>query len=250
MKMFLVLLLMACTLANAAPVELNINNTATLRGEVNDDSVGSVMLKLGELEAARGEQDYPLYLVLDSPGGDIEAGNMFIEYAKTIKNLQTVSIFAASMASAIAQSLPGKRLILNSGTMMFHRARGSISGQVSSGELEVRLKAFQDLAFQLESRNASRMNMELPLYKALIKDEYWISGAAAVSSGAADATVSIKCDAGLVKGKEIQHFNTMFGQIDVQFSMCPLIRMGTVQKDSQKEAYRLYTQKIGAQNAK
>lgn len=225
--------LSACT--NAEPttsttgkVLLTTRNTAVFRGVVTDESVQVAQLKLAALVAKRGTATYPLYLVLDSPGGSIDAGQTFIEYAKTIKNLQTVSIFSASMASAIVEQLPGERLMTENGTIMFHRAKGGFQGQFEDGEVESRLWAAKNTVKLLEGKNASRMHMTVPQYKALIVNELWLDASNAVQYRSIDRLVDLECTKQLTDVRTTEVISLgFFGTATLEFSDCPLMRMPT-----------------------
>src|SRR5690349_6682828 len=107
MRKFLNLLLPLLVLhfvpAKAETIALNADNTVVIRDEITGMSMVKAQLQLAEQVVKRGTRAYPIYLVLDSPGGSIEAGFMFTQFAKTIPNLHTISIFSASMASAIVE---------------------------------------------------------------------------------------------------------------------------------------------------
>lgn len=211
-----VLWLMAC--ACQAEILLTTANTVNLRGEINEFSVLRTQEALAKLEAARGSKDYPIYLVIDSGGGSIHDGLSFIEFAKTIKNLHTINLFAASMASAIQQALPGKRIGLANSVSMFHRASGGFQGQFSDGEVESRLKFSKDMVALLETANASRLQMSLADYKVKIVNELWIVGADNLTQHALDEIDTIKCETSLMDKAEVSG-NTIF-------SGCPLFRTG------------------------
>lgn len=201
-----------------AEVNLNLKNTITLRGEVNDNSILDLQDKLALLDAERGSKDYPIYLVIDSPGGSVQAGLNFIEFAKTIKNLHTINLFAASMASAIQQALPGKRIGLETSISMFHRPSGEFKGQFGEGEVESRLQFSKDRVAIFESINAARMKLSLADYKAKVVKEYWVVGAENLKQHIVDEIDSVRCDSALIKATEDLE--------GVRFSSCPLFRTG------------------------
>jgi ATP-dependent protease ClpP protease subunit len=201
-----------------AEVNLNLKNTVTLRGEVNDNSILDLQDKLALLDAERDSEDYPIYLVIDSRGGSIQAGLNFIEFAKTIKNLHTINLYAASMASAIQQALPGKRIGLENSVSMFHRPSGEFKGQFGEGEVESKLQFSKDRAAIFESINAARMQLSLADYKAKVVKEYWVVGAENLKQHIVDEIDSIRCDNALIKATEDLE--------EVRFSSCPLFRTG------------------------
>jgi len=209
--------------SNAANIFLTRQNHVAIRTVIDDSSIASAQKKLAKLVFSRGSASYPLYVVLDSPGGSIDSGNRFIEYAKTIPNLHTVTLGAASMASAIVEALPGRRYILETGYLMFHRARGGVQGQFEDGELESRLEFAKKKVRQMEKNNAKRLKLTLEEYKKKVVNEYWINGFEAVEKNAADEVVSLSCSKELIEQIESEQVNTPFGSFKVERSSCPLV---------------------------
>jgi ATP-dependent protease ClpP protease subunit len=241
MKFILAILMMFGASAYAQEsIKLGTANTVTLRGPIDDDSATRTALELLRLSKDRGSKDYPIYLVLDSPGGSVEAGEMFIEIAKTIPNLKTITVFAASMASAIVQALPGERLVLESGVMMFHRARGGVSGQFETGELESRLEFYKKYIRRMEQRSADRMGISLVMYKRAVKDELWFTSSNALDWNAADRVASIECSPSLIEKSQTVVVQVMIFQVSVDFSACPLLRAGKASEGQPEESVKAY----------
>ena len=195
--------------ALAEQISLTPQNTLVMRGEVTEQSMAEASKQLLALHTQRGSEQYKIYIVLDTPGGEVDSGNSFIEFAQQIPNVETVTMFAASMGSAIVQGLPGKRHITASGTQMFHRARVGLSGQIEDGELESRLRWIKATIRQMETRNAARMRMSLDDYKRSVKDELWLLGEEAVTWRAADEISSISCSPELLQ-QRTKGFQTVF----------------------------------------
>lgn len=240
MKMFslIIVALLAVSLsAQSRQVILTPDNSVTLRSEINYESTGETQLALMKLVAKRGKATYPIYLVMDSPGGGIDAGNSFIEFTKTISNLETITLFAASMASAIVQQLPGKRLIIETGVSMFHRATGGFEGQFEDGELESRLNLYKDVVRTMEQKNADRMRIPLKIYKNLVKDELWILGKDGIKRGVADEIITVGCSAELLAQSKVVQVQVFVFQMSVRFNDCPLFRGGVPEKPQDKEQY-------------
>jgi len=215
-----------CEAEAAGPGEimLTTTNSYTFRGEVNDSSVSKAQLELARLNFQRGKATWPIYLVLDSPGGSVYAGMSFIEYAETIPNLQTITIFAASMAAGIVEALPGKRNITRMGVLMFHRASGGFQGQFETGELESQLAFWKSIVLQMEVTNSDRIGISLADYKAKAKDEWWMLGSSAVKQGAADSLIKIKCTQRLIDSREKMTVEGFFSSVEYSFSKCPLFQ--------------------------
>ncbi len=243
MKVFLAIMLF-CGVSFAKNIELTPDNMVVFRNEVSDDSVSKTQLDLAKKVAKRGTKTYTIYLVLDTPGGSISAGLNFIEFAKTVPNLETITLFAASMGSAIVEALPGKRNIIDSGILMFHRAAGGVEGQFEDGELESRLAFYKKWVRNMETVNANRLNITLEAYKAKVKDEYWVSGKDAVTDKAADEVVSIVCTQSLLDSTTIETFSFFGMAIDVKFNGCPLVKLGQVIEPSNKANYLAYKKSL------
>jgi len=204
----------------AETVNLTPNNTVNIRTQIDGASIHKAMMEIVALREKSPTET--IYIVLNSPGGDVIAGLEFIRFLDTQENIKTITIFAASMASGIVEANKGERLIVESGVLMFHRARIGLQGQIAEGELESELAFYKNLVEILEVKNADRMDMSLKDYKAKVKDEYWIIGKDAVDKEGADRVVSILCSIELIRSVEETVFATMFGEVKVQFSQCPL----------------------------
>jgi len=226
---FVILALAVCFQSHAqVPLNKRIlltpENTIVFRGEVTDESAMLAQIKLAKLVAIRGANLYPLYLVLDSPGGSIDAGLGFIEFAKVVRNLKTISIFAASMASGIVEALPGERLVVQNGTLMFHRAAGTFRGYFETGEVESQLMFGKSIMRQMENVNASRMRRKIMDYKELVRSELWLYSTNNLTFRAADKVVDIVCSQRLIDSRTTVSFESLFGLGTVSFSGCPLFR--------------------------
>lgn len=207
----------------SAQILLTTQNTVNIRGEINQGSIAKAKYELYRLSIARGSMKYPIYLVMNTPGGDIQAGEDFIQFARSFRDVETITIFAASMGSGIVQGVGGKRHILPSGTMMFHRATLGLQGRVSEGEFESRLAYIKTVILQLELRNANRLGIDLVTYKSRVKDELWYYGMQALVNRAADDIVSVTCTPQLVNKKETVIIDLGFLQIEREQSYCPTL---------------------------
>ncbi len=221
---FLVITIIRGCNANAETLNLNSKNTVVFRGEVSEESTTKVLLEIQKAADARGTAGYPIYLVIDSGGGDVEAGLSFIEAVKGYRDLRTITIRAASMASAFVEAIPGTRLIIPSGVIMFHRAAGGLQGQFETGELESRLAMIKSIVRNMEKTNAARMSMSLEAYKEKVVNEYWLVGDEAISAKAVDKKIDLVCSTELINAREAQSMCTFFGCVKIEYSGCPLFR--------------------------
>lgn len=218
-------LIIICSLqiANAKDIVLTSTNHCSLEDEVNYQSMKDLTFCLADKVIKRNGKNYTIYLVINSPGGSIYDGLKFIAFAKTIKNLETVTIFAASMASSIVESLPGKRHGVENAITMFHRAKGSVSGQFEDGELESRLALWKSIVRKMEQVNAKRIGITLKQYKRNVVNEWWVYGDDNVSENVLDQITVVKCSSKLLKDKKTRKVSTPFGSYDETISNCPLV---------------------------
>lgn len=222
---FLLTIAMICNLqfANASDVILTSKNHCSLNGEVNGKSMQDLKLCLAEKAMIRRGRKAPIYLVINSGGGSVYAGLRFIEFAKTIRNIQTVSIYAASMASAIVEALPGRRIGTENTIMMFHRAKGSFSGQFEDGEVETQLKLWKTIVRGMEKTNSKRIGITLKEYKKKIVNEYWIYGQDNIKENILDELSQVRCSFKLLTKSRTVKVRTLFGSYEKKISDCPLL---------------------------
>ncbi|MFZ4411446.1 MAG: ATP-dependent Clp protease proteolytic subunit [Bacteroidales bacterium] len=221
MKFLLAVLLAICFNVQAETIVLSDQNTLSLNGPVDGGSMTALMVKLQELNKIDTKE--PIFLVLNSPGGSIYDGFDFIRFAKTSKrSIETVTIFAASMAFQIVESL-GTRNVTSYSTLMSHRAAGGISG-IFPGPLDTRyahvLSHIREQDELVVSRTKGKQTLES--YSKLIQNEYWADSKKAIVDGFADKEVDISCDKSL-QGSHSDFIDLGFFAVNVEFANCPLI---------------------------
>ena len=134
------------------------------------------------------------------------------------------------MADNIVQSLPGERLITESGILMAHRASGGFQGQFNDGELESQLKLWKGIVDEMERRNYERVGISKAKYKELVKDEWWSDAKTSIKENRADRIIRLKCSKDLVESKiKVKKIMFIFGMpIEsnefIEVSACPLLR--------------------------
>lgn len=102
-----------------------------INGEINDTVSSDVCAQIYHL-AAQSRED--IFLIIQSPGGSVSAGNAIIDAMSTCKcDICTVVLGeAASMGAVLASSgTKGKRYIGANSDMMIHQALAGVSGQTA-----------------------------------------------------------------------------------------------------------------------
>lgn len=220
------ILLALCLLMSApafARITLTAQNHCYLEGSVNSSNMNELKSCLAKQVYQRKSAKYPIYLVIDSPGGSIYEGLRFIEFAESFKNVETVTIFGASMAAEIVQALPGKRHVTRNSIMMFHRAAGVFRGQFGEGEVEQQLKLWKTIVAKMERKAAKRIGITHARYKKLVKDEWWLYGTDNHIKNTADVVSSFKCSMDLMQKKIKKTEKTFLGSVSWYISACPFM---------------------------
>lgn len=108
-------------------ITLSDNNTLVMDSAMMPDSVAKLVQRAKELDN-KLKPGKPLYIVLNTPGGSIQAGLEMFDVLNALgRPVHTITMFAASMGFQTVQNL-GDRYITKSGILMAHRAAGGFQG--------------------------------------------------------------------------------------------------------------------------
>lgn len=219
----------AATTATASTnVTLTKDNVLVMNEYFESMTVANLAQKAKEMDA-KLKSNEPLYLVIDSGGGSIDAGIELIENLNNLNRpVHTITLFAASMGFQTVQGVNGKRLITGDGTLMSHKARGRFGGEFP-GQLDSRysyyLRRIQRLDDKVVARSGGKHTAKS--YADLIENEYWCDGKDCISQGFADSIVNAQCNESLkgTHNKLYDRFIYMGHVIEIvdTFSNCPLI---------------------------
>lgn len=201
---------------------LSDKNTVNLRVPVTEESVKNLQILLMEKSNKLG-RNVPIILVLNSPGGSIEAGKRLIETAKGLpQSINTLSLFSASMSFQISQAL-GQRYVMDNSTLMSHRAfLGGVEGQIP-GSFVTRTNYILNDLIANDTAVAKRAGITLIEYQKKIADELWMHGNEAVEAKFADKLVRVRCDSSLQGPGEVEVMQIMFFRIKLIYHKCPLV---------------------------
>jgi ATP-dependent Clp protease protease subunit len=212
---------------NSPILTLTEKSVIVMNQEFNQQTITAVAKKAKEMDAALPSGD-PITLIMDSPGGSIEAGLELIAVLNSLNRpVNTLSLFSASMGFHTVQNL-GNRYILKDGTLMTHKARGGFEGEFP-GQIDSRysyyLKKINRMNVQVVSRTNGKHTLQS--YNALHENEYWCDGQDCVDQGLADKVVTARCDKTL-SGERVDSIKLIFMGtpilIELVYDKCPLIR--------------------------
>lgn len=227
--LFLFMFLVLSPLAKAEGLVLNEKNTVSLNDYVTDESVQRVVMKARELDRLYPDAG-PIYLVIHSGGGSIEAGIELINNLKVLhRPVHTVTIFAASMAFHTVQSL-GIRYVVPMATLMQHKAKGGFQGEFPNGSVDSQFTFWSRRVSLLEGDTAKRAHYPQADLARKFDNEYWCNAQDCIKERFADKLVSPECDeslSGTYKIENKKYVDLAGGGIGkmtvtVEFAKCPL----------------------------
>lgn len=125
---------------------LRIRNSRmmVINGEITNELCTLACIELLEMESEDSEKD--ITILLNSPGGDIQAGFMLIDTMRMLSvDVEVISIgLAASMGAMILMAgTPGKRRALPHSRIMLHQPLGGSSMMMQISDFEIQAKEMQ-----------------------------------------------------------------------------------------------------------
>lgn len=222
-------------------VVLSENNLIVLNEAIMPETMGKVLLKAKQLDAAltasltnkikekTSGKKTPLYIFVNSPGGSIQTGLEMMESIKGLgRPVHTVTMFAASMAWQLVQNFD-ERYILRNGVMMSHRASGGFSGEFG-GQFPSQIDSRQSLWYsrirEMDEQTVKRTNgkQTMESYQKAYASELWRTGSQSVEEGYSDAVSVVKCDETLagVKSTDLS-LDLGIAKVELSFDLdkCP-----------------------------
>lgn len=162
-----------------------------LEGEINSYTSGLVVAQLLFLEAQDPDKD--VYLYINSPGGEINAGLAIYDTMQFVKcDVVTTAIgMAASMAAVLlAAGTKGKRYALPHATMMIHQPLGGAEGQAV--DIEIRAREIMRLKKELNTILAQHTGQPLEKIEKDTDRDFFMTSQEALKYGLVDKVISSK----------------------------------------------------------
>lgn len=198
-------------------------NHVVINQEVSQQSVKAAMDKFATLFEKRRGQKYTIYLVLDTPGGSVDAGYRLYEFLRTYENVSTITITSMSMGAILVELLPGERLMLETGVLMFHRMRLRL-GMSTTDEVESQIAFLKRMEEFAEDRISKRSGVPRDVLRAKLNQEWHLVSKDAIENNLIDRTVVVRCDSKVMKSTTTKEVSIapFLPTIEIQVSDCPI----------------------------
>lgn len=159
------------------------SRTILITGEINDRLARSVTERLLAMAA---ENDDPITLIISSPGGHVESGDMIHDVAKFVKpRVRVLGTGWVASAGALIYVTATKedRYCLPNTRFLLHEPRGGIGG--SASEIDIQAKEVLKMRERLNRIFADATGQT---YEKIVEDthrDHWLSAKEAIEYGVA-----------------------------------------------------------------
>jgi ATP-dependent Clp protease, protease subunit len=155
--------------------------TILLTGEINDKIARSVSAQLLAYSAVN---DKPILLVVSSPGGHVESGDMIHDMIKFVKapvNILGTGWCASAGALIYAAGKRERRYALPNTRFLLHEPRGGVGGQAS--DVEIQAREIIKMRERLNKIFVEATGQTLERIKKDTDRDYWMSAKEALDYG-------------------------------------------------------------------
>jgi ATP-dependent Clp protease protease subunit len=155
--------------------------TILLTGEINDKVARSVSAQLLAYSAVN---DKPILLVVSSPGGHVESGDMIHDMIKFVKapvNILGTGWCASAGAQIYAAGKRERRFALPNTRFLLHEPRGGVGGQAS--DVEIQAREIIRMRERLNKIFAEATGQSVERIKKDTDRDYWMSAKEAQDYG-------------------------------------------------------------------
>ena len=153
-----------------------------LSGEVNKELAEKVIRQLLILEADSASK--PIYVYIDSPGGDVDAGFALFDMIRFIKPpVYTVGMgLVASAGALILLAAPkNRRLGLPNSHYLIHQPLSGIKGVAT--DIEIHAKEIEKIRVKINALIAEETGKDVAEVAKDTDRDYWLSAVEAVNYG-------------------------------------------------------------------
>jgi ATP-dependent Clp protease protease subunit len=160
---------------------------------VNDSLANQIIAVMLYLDSE--DQNKPIYLYINSPGGSVTAGMAIFDTMQHIKSeVVTLCVgLAASMgAFLLTAGTKGKRLALPHSRIMIHQPLGGIQGRRQATDIEIEAKEILRIKRQLNEIMAERTGQAIDKIEKDTDRDFFMSAHEALEYGLIDKVIEEK----------------------------------------------------------
>lgn len=162
------------------------NDLVIINEAINQELSDKIVLKLHELQSVN--KDKPIYLLLDSPGGEVIEGARIIDsMAASKRPVYTVAMGEAASMAAIIHSYGVKRYMLPNSILMYHFISGSYSGDVVHVTSRLHVAQMLNTRYIKHISEVSSVKEETLNQKLMV--EWWVAADEAIEQKLIDDTI-------------------------------------------------------------
>jgi ATP-dependent Clp protease protease subunit len=170
-----------------APIVANsatVPDKITLYDEINDETAAAVIQQIQT--ANKAESVKPIYLFINSPGGDVGAGGSIIDAMKASKRpITAVCVSLCASMAAIIFEHGSQRQMFGHSTVMFHEASASLQGSLS--HMLSRLTLYMHMVSGYEIKIAALASMPVEEFRVRELREWWLPSDEALAAHLCDS---------------------------------------------------------------
>lgn len=152
-----------------------------LSGEIDKESAEKVVKQLLILEA---ENDEPIKVFINSPGGDVDAGFAIYDMAKFVKNeVYMIGMgLVASAATLVLLAVPAeRRLGLPNSSYLIHQPMSRMEGVAT--DIEIYTKQLERTRDRLNSIVSTQTGQSIEVVQRDTDRDHWLDSQEAISYG-------------------------------------------------------------------
>lgn len=153
-----------------------------LSGEINKDLAEKIVRQLLVLEADDSEK--PIYMYIDSPGGDVDAGFAIFDMIRFIKSpviLIGMGLIASAAALILLSVDKEKRVALPNSRYLIHQPSSGMRGVAT--DIEIHAKEMEKTKAILNKIIADQTGKSVEQVTKDTERDYWLDSSEAVSYG-------------------------------------------------------------------
>lgn len=166
-------------------LKVDWKRTVIIKGPIRDENIDQVVEYMTNLEENSAE---PIYVLIDSPGGSILAGERLISAMESAKGpVYTVCTGLCASMAAVLHAYGTKRYAQNRAILMYHDAAGGFEGNFA--RMKSQFTLVQRKVDKVDEYICYRAHIDCKEFRNKKLNETWLDAEDAMSMGFVDAVV-------------------------------------------------------------